>query len=52
MINNINEYRETYQKWLEYQAEINSLESRLILLKTESEKLAQQITDYKRSKVK
>ncbi|MEG5048584.1 hypothetical protein [Microcoleus sp. B4-C1] len=51
-INNVDEYRQVYQKWLEHQSEINSLESRLVLLRVESQNLEQQITDYKRSKLK
>ncbi|MEG4583434.1 hypothetical protein QUA71_28080 [Microcoleus sp. MON1_C5] len=44
-------YRETYQKWMEKQTEINKLEAQLNKLQREASELWQQVEKHKREKL-
>ncbi|NQE35202.1 hypothetical protein [Microcoleus asticus] len=43
-------YRETYQKWMDKQAEINTTEEKLTNLEKEATELRQQLENYKQQK--
>lgn len=41
-------YRETYQKWMEKQTEINRVEALLKILVSDADELKQQLDEYRR----